>query len=155
MLTELTYTIDEELDNKAKLELLMLAIDELEPRDRKVLLLTFGIGVRPRTDVEIGESLGITRERVRQLRNRAFTRITKTVSYQKLHDYMVPLENYPPPPPTFPLVKNNKPRKLPWRPYTYQELNQFDEKVADVWEARYRRYRDRRNRRNRSNAYNW
>ena len=145
MLTELTYTIDEELDDNFKLELLMLAIEELEPRDRKVLLLNFGIGVRPHTYAEIGNLLGVTGNRVWSLKIRALKRITKTVSYQKLHDYMVPLENYPPPPPTFPLLKNNKPRKLPWRPYTYQELEQFDEKVL-AWEAR---------RRGRKNVYNW
>jgi len=121
MLTELTYTIDEELDEGFKLELLMLAIEELEPRDRKVLLYHFGIGVRPRTDVEIGESLGITRERVRQLRNRAFTRVAESVTGQQLRDYTDP--NWPVAVESSPPVKITKPRKIwDWKVYTDEEL---------------------------------
>jgi RNA polymerase primary sigma factor len=48
------------------------ALDELNPRMRRVLSLRFGLdGESPRTLEEVGAQLGITRERVRQLETRA------------------------------------------------------------------------------------
>jgi RNA polymerase primary sigma factor len=48
------------------------ALDELNPRMRRVLALRFGLdGEAPRTLEEVGNGLGITRERVRQLEARA------------------------------------------------------------------------------------
>jgi RNA polymerase primary sigma factor len=51
---------------------LMLAMKNLNPRMRLVLELRFGLaGSDPKTLEEVGEGLGITRERVRQLESRA------------------------------------------------------------------------------------
>jgi RNA polymerase primary sigma factor len=48
------------------------ALAKLQPRQRRVVIERFGLdGVRPRTLEEVGTSLGITRERVRQLEARA------------------------------------------------------------------------------------
>jgi RNA polymerase primary sigma factor len=49
------------------------ALDRLNPRMRHVLELRFGLGENndPKTLEEVGEGLGITRERVRQLESRA------------------------------------------------------------------------------------
>ncbi|HEX4323410.1 MAG TPA: sigma-70 family RNA polymerase sigma factor [Gaiellaceae bacterium] len=48
------------------------ALDELNPRMRRVLSLRFGLdGELPQTLEEVGSQLGITRERVRQLETRA------------------------------------------------------------------------------------
>ena len=49
------------------------ALDRLNPRMRHVLALRFGLGEDgdPKTLEEVGEGLGITRERVRQLESRA------------------------------------------------------------------------------------
>ncbi len=52
------------------------ALDTLPPRDAKVLRLYFGLdGGREHTLEEIGGMLGVTRERVRQLRDRALKRL--------------------------------------------------------------------------------
>jgi RNA polymerase primary sigma factor len=52
------------------------ALDTLPPRDAKILRLYFGIeGDREHTLDEIGKMLGVTRERVRQLRDRALKRL--------------------------------------------------------------------------------
>ncbi|HEY4321013.1 MAG TPA: RNA polymerase sigma factor RpoD/SigA [Gemmatimonadales bacterium] len=52
------------------------ALQTLSPRDARVLLLYFGLdGGREHTLEEIGVVLGITRERVRQLRDRALKRL--------------------------------------------------------------------------------
>ncbi len=52
---------------------LAAALDRLNPRMRHVLALRFGLGEDgdPKTLEEVGEGLGITRERVRQLESRA------------------------------------------------------------------------------------
>ena len=48
------------------------ALDQLNPRMRRVLSLRFGLdGEQPQTLEEVGSQLGITRERVRQLETRA------------------------------------------------------------------------------------
>ena len=48
------------------------ALDQLNPRMRRVLSLRFGLdGQPPQTLEEVGTQLGITRERVRQLETRA------------------------------------------------------------------------------------
>lgn len=52
------------------------ALDTLSPRDARVLRLYFGLeGGRQHTLEEIGNMLGVTRERVRQLRDRALKRL--------------------------------------------------------------------------------
>jgi RNA polymerase primary sigma factor len=52
------------------------ALDTLTPRDARVLRLYFGLeGGREHTLEEIGNLLGVTRERVRQLRDRALKRL--------------------------------------------------------------------------------
>ena len=52
------------------------ALTTLQPRDAKVLKLYFGLdGGREHTLEEIGGMLGVTRERVRQLRDRALKRL--------------------------------------------------------------------------------
>jgi RNA polymerase primary sigma factor len=52
------------------------ALAVLPPRDAKVLRLYFGLdGGREHTLEEIGGMLGVTRERVRQLRDRALKRL--------------------------------------------------------------------------------
>ena len=52
------------------------ALETLSPRDARVLRLYFGLeGGREHTLEEIGQILGVTRERVRQLRDRALKRL--------------------------------------------------------------------------------
>jgi RNA polymerase primary sigma factor len=52
------------------------ALGTLDPRDARVVRLYFGLdGAREHTLNEIGEMLGVTRERVRQLRDRAIKRL--------------------------------------------------------------------------------
>ena len=52
------------------------AIDQLDERERLVLVLRFGLhGHQPQTLEEIGDQLGLTRERIRQMQNRALSRL--------------------------------------------------------------------------------
>ena len=64
--------VDEELLHEAAFEQLRRAMRDLEPREREVMELRFGIGgEEARTLQEIGDHLGLSRERVRQIESRA------------------------------------------------------------------------------------
>lgn len=57
-------------------EILMRSLEELGSRERKIIILRFGLnGSSPLTLEEIGKILGITRERVRQIQNKAIERM--------------------------------------------------------------------------------
>lgn len=47
----------------------------LKPRDIYIIKQTFGIGCRERSQEEVGEELGLTRERVRQIRENAILKL--------------------------------------------------------------------------------
>ena len=66
------------------------ALDSLPPRDAKVLRLYFGLDDgQPRTLEEIGRMMGVTRERIRQLRDRALIRLREGETGEKLKDLVV------------------------------------------------------------------
>jgi RNA polymerase primary sigma factor len=76
------FVVDEESDPEGQMmerlltEQIALALTSLPPRDAKVLQLYFGLNDgREHTLEEIGGMLGVTRERVRQLRDRALKRL--------------------------------------------------------------------------------
>ena len=51
----------------------------LDPREYRVVCVYFGLEItQPRTLGEIGETMGVTRERVRQLCNRALEKMRRT-----------------------------------------------------------------------------
>jgi RNA polymerase primary sigma factor len=67
---------EEEVEERLLTERVGRALDTLQPRDAKVLRLYFGLdGGREHTLEEIGALLGVTRERIRQLRDRALKRL--------------------------------------------------------------------------------
>ena len=65
-----------EVEKRLLTETIADALSLLEVRDAKVLRLYFGLeGEREHTLEEIGNMLGVTRERIRQLRDRALRRL--------------------------------------------------------------------------------
>ncbi len=65
-----------EVEGRLLAEAVRSALTTLEARDAKVLRLYFGLeGEREHTLEEIGNMLGVTRERIRQLRDRALRRL--------------------------------------------------------------------------------
>jgi len=67
---------EQDVESRLLSEAVRGALDTLEARDAKVLRLYFGLdGEREHTLEEIGNMLGVTRERIRQLRDRALRRL--------------------------------------------------------------------------------
>jgi RNA polymerase primary sigma factor len=65
------------------------ALDTLTPRERRVLQLRFGLfDARQRTLEEIGQRLGVTRERIRQIEVTALRKLRQPRRSQKLKDYL-------------------------------------------------------------------
>lgn len=58
-------------------EELQQLLDVLNEREREVITMFFGIGRDKLTFVEIGEKMGLKRERVRQIRNKAVRKISR------------------------------------------------------------------------------
>lgn len=77
------------IENDSRREAITRALEVLAPRDRRVLMLYFGLeGNRPMTLQEIARELGVTRERVRQLRDRALKRLRESDTADVLRDGM-------------------------------------------------------------------
>jgi RNA polymerase primary sigma factor len=72
---------DEELEASARAEWIRAALGQLRERDATVLRKSFGFdGDEAMTLEEIGATMGITRERVRQIRDRALSQLRKLPS---------------------------------------------------------------------------
>ena len=72
---------DEELLEHDVLSRVMELLDEMDPREATVLRMRFGLDDRePHTLKQIGEQLGLTRERVRQIETEALARLASAIN---------------------------------------------------------------------------
>jgi RNA polymerase primary sigma factor len=84
-----TPSPDRNLINESLAYEIERALCTLSPREAKVLKLYFGINMKhPFTLEEIGEELGLTRERVRQIKEKAIKRIQFTTRCKILKTYL-------------------------------------------------------------------
>jgi len=82
-------TPDEETFEKALTESIHEALRGLKEREAKILRLYFGLdGAEPMTLEEIGEVLNITRERVRQIKEKALSRLRHISRAKALESYL-------------------------------------------------------------------
>lgn len=85
----LNPTPDEETFEKALSESIEAALNSLKEREAKILRLYFGLdGGEPMTLEEIGELLGITRERVRQIKEKALSRLRHVSRAKALESFL-------------------------------------------------------------------
>jgi RNA polymerase primary sigma factor len=62
-------------------------LDELEPRDREVIEMRYGLNDgQPRTLEEVGKTFKLTRERIRQIETRTLARLRHPTKIRKLED---------------------------------------------------------------------
>ena len=84
-----TPSPDKNLINESLAYEIERALNTLSPRESKVLKLYFGLGMKhPYTLEEIGEELSLTRERVRQIKEKAIKRIQFTTRCRILKTYL-------------------------------------------------------------------
>ena len=84
-----TPSPDKNLINESLAYEIERALSTLSPRESKVLKLYFGLGMKhPFTLEEIGEELNLTRERVRQIKEKAIKRIQFTTRCKILKTYL-------------------------------------------------------------------
>jgi len=75
---------EEEVEISLRSQALTVALSSLEDRERKVLILRYGLGDgEPKTLDEIGRGLAVSRERVRQIESEALERVA---SFREMRD---------------------------------------------------------------------
>jgi len=63
-------------------------LGDLKEREAKVLRMYYGLGTdREMTLEEIGQQMGLTRERIRQIKEEAFEKIRSSKTFKYMHDY--------------------------------------------------------------------
>ena len=80
---------DEEILRQSFEDTLREALAKLSEKERQILSMRFGLGDdNPRTLREIGDALGISRERVRQIENQALTKLRRGAQSRALAGYL-------------------------------------------------------------------
>jgi RNA polymerase primary sigma factor len=77
------------LMNESLQKEVQIGLSGLHPREREILSAYFGLNGQAQMNLEeISEQCNLTRERVRQIKERALRRLRKTVSQSELHTYL-------------------------------------------------------------------
>jgi RNA polymerase sigma factor (sigma-70 family) len=76
----------QELVNQTQHSLIMSILDRLDNREKDIILHRFGLeqGTEPETLEQVGNRLGVTKERIRQLESRALRKLRKIAQVEKL-----------------------------------------------------------------------
>ena len=85
------YFISEDAEIENLLEDIRNILNQLSQKERDVLILRYGLdnnGVKKTLD-EIGSQYGVSRERIRQIENRAISKLKKLCKNEKLHDGLI------------------------------------------------------------------
>jgi len=81
--------VEDALLHEAMREQLQRALEDLDPKERQVMQLRFGLeGGEPRTLQQIGETLGLSRERVRQIESRAKDKLRRGTKAGELRSHL-------------------------------------------------------------------
>lgn len=95
---ELGDTIEQDIIPAVELELIRDSfakqvqdmVEELDEKERDVMRMRFGLdGEEPRTLQEIGESLGLSRERIRQIESKAKEKLRRSQKAQGLRGHLI------------------------------------------------------------------
>lgn len=80
-------TADSGLMNESLKQEIQKALSFLDEREEKILRMFFGIGCREQTLDEIGKTLGLTQERVRQIKEKSLRKLKKMSRCKVLQTY--------------------------------------------------------------------
>ncbi|MCM1339380.1 MAG: sigma-70 family RNA polymerase sigma factor [Muribaculaceae bacterium] len=86
-----TITPDGKVTHENLLEDIRQILNQLSQKERDVLILRYGLdnnGMKKTLD-EIGSQYGVSRERIRQIENRAISKLKKLCKNEKLHDGLI------------------------------------------------------------------
>ncbi|KAG8089779.1 hypothetical protein GUJ93_ZPchr0011g28253 [Zizania palustris] len=90
-----TETAEEMLNRLSMKQDVHQALDTLTAREKQVVTLRFGLeDGRIRTLQEIGNTMGVSRERIRQIESGAFRKLRSKKRVKALKDYLVPVGNW-------------------------------------------------------------
>jgi RNA polymerase primary sigma factor len=82
-----TLDIEKDINEEDLKRAIETLLDTLSPRERTILIHRFGLnGEEPKTLNEVGEIVGLSRERVRQIENRVLKKLRKIAKIKKLED---------------------------------------------------------------------
>jgi RNA polymerase primary sigma factor len=79
---------DRELMNESLSKEIDRALNTLSEREKKIIVCFFGIGCQEMTLEEIGDKFGLTRERVRQIKEKAIRRLRQSNRSKLLKSYL-------------------------------------------------------------------
>lgn len=79
---------DRSLVNESLSKEIERALDTLQPREKDIIRMFFGIGGHEMTLEEIGQTFGLTRERVRQIKEKAIRRLRQNSRSRLLKSYL-------------------------------------------------------------------
>lgn len=86
---EVMMAPDDAASHELLKEQMQEVLDTLAPRERRVLILRFGLeDGRQRTLEEVGKEFGVTRERIRQIEAKALRKLKHPTRSKKLKDYL-------------------------------------------------------------------
>jgi RNA polymerase primary sigma factor len=82
-----TLDIEKDINEEDLKRVIEALLDTLSPRERTILIHRFGLNdEEPKTLNEVGEIVGLSRERVRQIENRILKKLRKIAKIKKLED---------------------------------------------------------------------
>ena len=79
---------DRSLVNESLSKEIDRALDTLTPREKEIIRMFFGIGEPEKTLEEIGDRFNLTRERVRQIKEKAIRRLRNSSRSRLLKPYL-------------------------------------------------------------------
>jgi len=76
----------DEMVNQRQRQIIGGILDHLDDREKEIIVQRFGLeeGAEPKTLEQVGQRLGVTKERIRQLESRALTKLRKVTQEEKL-----------------------------------------------------------------------
>ncbi|MBN2134806.1 MAG: sigma-70 family RNA polymerase sigma factor [Acidobacteria bacterium] len=85
----LNEPVDEKIIRESLTEQIRSLIKELNENERTILIMRYGLdGEEPKTLKEVGEYIGLSRERVRQIENQAKLKLRKSTKCRQLLSYI-------------------------------------------------------------------